>query len=220
MQDSRFWGAHARRVLFPAPSPGNLTRWRISPAFVVHSARRRMLHARARALPRMQHAARRFGRRDGACPSKLCFLYVIIAALAMVDLTGCATTSSHQFTEPAGDWQMRNGQLLYRNAKTTLIGEVLVRYSKNGDFDLTFSKGAGVILLALRQDNSFAEIKGPLVRGGWSGQVEQAPQRLRSWLDLREKLIHALATASPSGGGQNRRVVHYAARTETFLFRF
>ena len=143
-----------------------------------------------------------------------------IIALAIVDLTSCATSPSHQFAEPAGDWQMRSGQLLYRNARTTLIGEVFVRYSKNGDFELTFSKGAGVTLLALRQDNSFAEIKGPLVRGGWSGQVEQAPQRLRGWLALREKLIRALATASPSRGGQDRHAVRYVAGTETFLFRF
>jgi hypothetical protein len=134
----------------------------------------------------------------------------LIIALAIVDLTSCATTSSHQFAEPARDWEMRSGQLLYRNARMTLIGEVFVRYSKNGDLELTFSKGAGVTLLALRQDSSFAEIKGPLARGGWSGQVEQAPQQLRGWLDLREKLIRA----------EDRHAVRYAAGTETFLFRF
>ena len=134
----------------------------------------------------------------------------LIIALAIVDLTSCATTSSHQFAGPSGDWQMRSGQLLYRNAKTTLIGEVLVRYSKNGDFELTFSKGAGLTLLALQQDSSFAEIKGPLVRGGWSGRLEQAPQRLRGWLDLRDKLMRE----------QDRHAVRYAAGAETFLFRF
>ncbi len=138
------------------------------------------------------------------------YLKIVFVAFLIVNLTSCATTSSHQFAGPAGDWQMRNGQLLYRNAKTTLIGEVLVRYSKSGDFELTFSKGAGVTLLALRQDSSYAEIKGPLVRGGWSGQVEQAPQRLRGWLDLRDKLIRA----------DDRRAVRYAAGAETFLFRF
>ncbi len=158
--------------------------------------------------------------RDGAHPSKLWVPRTLIVALAIVDLTSCATTPSHQFAEPTGDLQMRSGQLLYRNARTTLIGEVFVRYSKNGDFELTFSKGTGVTLLALRQDNSFAEINGPLVRGGWSGQVEQAPQRLRGWLALREKLIRALATASPSRGEQDRHAVRYVAGTETFLFRF
>jgi hypothetical protein len=134
----------------------------------------------------------------------------LVVGFLIVDLPSCVTTSSHQFAESAGDWQMRSGQLLYRNAKTMLIGEVLVRYSKNGDFELTFSKGAGVTLLALRQDSSFAEIKGPLVRSGWSGQVEQTPQRLRGWLDLRDKLIRA----------RDRHAVRYIAGAETFLFRF
>ena len=147
---------------------------------------------------------------DGAHPSTLWILRALIVAFLVVDLTSCATTSSHQFAEPAGDWQMRSGQLLYRNAKTTLIGEVLIRYSKNGDFELTISKGAGVTLLALRQDSSFAEMGGPLVRGGWSGQVEHAPQQLRGWLNLRDKLIRA----------QDRQSVRYATGTETFLFRF
>jgi hypothetical protein len=134
----------------------------------------------------------------------------LVLAFLIVDLTSCATNSSHQFAEPKGDWQMRSGQLLYRNARTTLIGEVFVRYSKSGDFGLTFSKGASMTLLTLRQDNSFAEIKGPLVRGGWSGEVEQAPQRLRGWLNLRDKLIRA----------QDRHAVRCVAGTETFLFRF
>ena len=84
---------------------------------------------------------------------------ILIVALLILDLTGCAILSPHQFTEPSNDWQTRNGQLMYRTAKTTLIGEVFVRFSKSGDFELTFSKGPGVTLLTLRQNNSFAEAK-------------------------------------------------------------
>jgi hypothetical protein len=50
----------------------------------------------------------------------------------------------HQFLEPTPDWQAKVGQLQYRGARTSLIGEVLVRYSSKGDFELTFSKGPGV----------------------------------------------------------------------------
>ena len=47
-------GAHAPRVLFPAPSPETLIDRRSLGRFVMHSARRRMQHARARALPRIR----------------------------------------------------------------------------------------------------------------------------------------------------------------------
>ena len=98
---------------------------------------------------------------------------------------------------------------MYRTAQTTLIGDVLVRFSKSGDFELTFSKGPGVTLLSLRQDASFAEVKGPFAEAGWSGPVEKAPKPLRGWLGLRDKLIHS-----------QDQSVRYTADNETFLFRF
>lgn len=132
---------------------------------------------------------------------------IILLALS---LAGCATTSSHQFADPGRDWQSRSGQLLYKSAKTSLIGEVLVRFSKGGDFELTFSKGPGVALLQVRQDANFASLKGPLARGGWSGPAAQAPARLRGWLQLRDKLIASRGKTS----------VSHSEGGETFTFRF
>ena len=129
--------------------------------------------------------------------------------LAMA-LASCATTSRHQFTDPARDWQSRSGQLFYKGPRTSIIGEVLVRFSKNGDFELSFSKGPGVTLLQVRQDANFASVKGPLARGGWSGPSAQAPARLRGWLQLREKLM-------ASGG---KTSVSHSEGGETFTFRF
>jgi len=137
-------------------------------------------------------------------------LRAIVIALAIVDLTSCATASRHQFAEPTPDWQVRSGQLSYRAPKITLIGDVLVRFSQTGDFELTFSKAPVAPLLSLRQDSSFAEVKGALARSGWSGPIDRAPQQLRGWLGVREKLI----------GSQDRQSVRYIAGNETFLFRF
>jgi len=134
----------------------------------------------------------------------------ILMALLIVDLTSCATVPRHTFAEPTGRWQTRTGQLLYRNAKATLVGDVIVRYSKMGDFELTFSKGPGLTLLVLRQDKLFAEVKGALARNGWSGPIERAPAQLRVWLQLRDKIIQA----------QNRKTVRVSDGEETFLFRF
>ena len=125
-------------------------------------------------------------------------------------LGSCATMSQHQFAEPAGGWQTRAGQLLVRSANATVIGDVIVRFSESGDFDLNFSKGPGLTLLAIREDSSFAEVKGALAQRGWSGQIERAPAPLRSWLQLRNKFVH----------GQGGKSFRYQSGTETFDFRF
>jgi len=91
-----------------------------------------------------------------------------------------------------------------------LIGDVIVRFSGKGDFELTFSKGPGVPLLVLRQDAQFAEVKGAFARNGWSGPFDRAPKQLRGWLGLRDALLHA----------QNQRSIRHTADSETFLFRF
>ena len=132
--------------------------------------------------------------------------YLVLAALF---LTSCATNVTHQFAAPTSDWQTRNGQLLYRTPKATVIGEAFVRFSNAGDFELTFSKGP-VTLFVLRQDQKFADVKGPLAGRGWSGAVNQAPQQLRGWLELRDEIVRA----------KGRRQVRHVSGEETFLFRF
>jgi hypothetical protein len=132
--------------------------------------------------------------------------YLFVAALF---LTSCATMASHQFAPPTADWQSRTGQLLYRTPKTTIIGDAFVRYSKTGDFELTFSKGP-VTLLMIREDTMFAEARGPLAERGWSGPIDHAPSQLRAWLTLREEIVRS----------QNRHVVRHLSGPETFVFRF
>jgi hypothetical protein len=134
---------------------------------------------------------------------------IMILVVIVFGLTSCQTIR-HHFLGPSLDWQARNGQLLYRGKKTTLIGEVLVRFSKAGDLELTFTKGPGFVLLEVRQDAKFASVKGPLARGGWSGATAQAPPRLRGWLQLREILM---------ASGEKPSVRHSLGE-ETFIFRF
>ena len=131
-------------------------------------------------------------------------LLVIIAAA----FSGCGTI--HQFVGPSQDWQARHGQLLYHGKRTTLIGEVLVRFSKAGDFELTFTKGPGVTLLEIRQDAKFFNIRGPLAGVKWSGSTANAPAHFRGWLQLRDKLM-AL--------GDKPSLTH-SYRGETFTFQF
>ena len=79
----------------------------------------------------------------------------------------------------------------YRGPKTSLIGEVLVRYSNKGDFELTFSKGPGITLLTVRQNDKFVRVSGPLARGSWSGPPNETPARLRGWVSLRELVLRS-----------------------------
>jgi hypothetical protein len=122
----------------------------------------------------------------------------------------CATVSPHEFSQATTGWQTKTGQLMYRAPNTTLIGEALVRFSKTGDFELTVSKGPGITLLSLRQDATFAEVKGGLAQKGWAGPVARAPQQLRGWLGLRDQFLRA----------SDQKTLRYTADSETFLFRF
>ena len=137
-------------------------------------------------------------------------VFLSLSAITVCCVTSCATSSSHRFSNPTSDLQSESGQLMYRAPNTTLIGEVLVRFSKTGDFELTLSKGPGITLLSLRQDATFAEVKGGLAGHGWSGPVTQAPLQLRGWLGLRDRLLHE----------SDRKNLRYAAGNETFSFRF
>jgi hypothetical protein len=149
-------------------------------------------------------------RYSGAAGRSVATAFLPFLAITFFCVASCATVSHHEFSEPAAGWQTRSGQIMYRAPNTTLIGEALVRFSKSGDFELTVSKGPGIILLSLRQDATFAEVKGGLARQGWSGPVAQAPPQLRSWLGLRDQFLHA----------PDRKTLRYAAGNETFVFRF
>jgi len=120
-------------------------------------------------------------------------------------LASCQTAPRHQFPAPSADWQVRTGQLAYTDAKLSLIGEVLVRSSKNGDFELTFTKAGGVTLLTLRQDAQFGQIEGPLARGRWTGRIAEAPPRFRGWFQLRDKIVnaHRMTTVRHEAGAQS-----------------
>jgi hypothetical protein len=137
-------------------------------------------------------------------------VFLSFSAITVVCVISCATSSSHSFSNPTSNWQSESGQVMYHTPNTTLIGEVLVRFSKDGDFELTVSKGPGITLVSLRQDATFAEVKGGLAGHRWSGPVTQAPLQLRGWLGLRDRFLHA----------PNRKTMRYAAGNETFLFQF
>ena len=130
----------------------------------------------------------------------------------LLTFAGCATTptTSHEFAAPTAGWQTKTGQLAYTDQKLSLIGEVLVRYSKAGDFELTFTKAGGITLMSLRQDSGYAKAEGPLARRGWAGPMENAPGHLRGWLQLRDKIVN----------GRKSATIRHDSGEQTFTLRF
>jgi len=126
-------------------------------------------------------------------------------------LAACQTPgTSHQFADPSPGWNTKTGQLAYADQKVSLIGEVIVRYSKGREFELTFTKAGGITLLSLRQDATFGKVEGPLAQRGWSGPLAEAPPRLEGWFELRDKIVNART---------NGTVRHDSGR-QTFTLRF
>ena len=101
----------------------------------------------------------------------------VVFGLVLTALTGCSFLSTHHFALPTGNWRSRSGQLMYRTGQMTVVGDVVVRSSKSGDFELTFSKGPGINLFTIEQDATFAQVKSSLSHLSWSGPVDRAPTR-------------------------------------------
>lgn len=125
---------------------------------------------------------------------------LILVALVFAS---CATTTTHQFAAPTPAWKTRAGQLAYRGPQTSLIGEVLVRTSPAGDMELTFSKAPALTLMTIRQDAQFASAEGPLARGRWAGRTANAPERLRGWFALRQKILAGGSSAEVTNGPES-----------------
>jgi hypothetical protein len=129
------------------------------------------------------------------------------AATLALFLTSCAI---HQFALPSREWTTRSGQLSYHGKKRAIIGEVLVRFSNRGDFELRFTKGPGVSMLTMHTDPQFARVQGLLVGLPWSGPIAHPAERARGWLALREEILR-----SP-----REQTFRARAGDESFIVRF
>ena len=69
--------------------------------------------------------------------------------------------------------------------------------------ELTFSKAPALTLMTIKQDAQFASAEGPLARGGWAGPTASAPERLRGWFALREKILANRSSAQLTNGAES-----------------
>src|SRR5438105_14830946 len=133
-----------------------------------------------------------------------------VASVVLALALGCSRCAIHQFAVPTRQWTTRRRQLSYHGPKRAFIGEVLLRFSTRGDFELTFTKGPGVTLILVRTDPEFARIQGPLAGLPWSGPIGSAPARARRWLGSRREILR----------NPQNPTVHVRETGETFVLRF
>jgi hypothetical protein len=108
----------------------------------------------------------------------------------MALLSGCQTART-SFPAPGADWQTFAGQLHYTSATgRSIIGDVVIRRSPHGDFQLEFASGPGFPLMRIWQSGEVARAEGALARGSWQGPANKPPKRLEGWFHLRETFAH------------------------------
>ena len=128
-----------------------------------------------------------------ALPNELCHFSASICGPAR-DEAAADSFSSHFEAEP------------HRRGARSLL--------KTGGFELTFSKGPGVTLLTVEQDATFAQIKGALAHGGWSGaDGGTAPHRLLGWLGTARR-AHAISGQTARSLRLRRGNIHFPVLTE------
>jgi hypothetical protein len=137
------------------------------------------------------------------------FLASILLAAAALGLAGCQTPAT--FPTPTAEWQSLSGQMQHiaPNGKS-VIGDVVIRRSKQGDFQLELSSGPGVPLMRIFQAEGRGRAEGVMARGSWQGDPTRAPKHLRGWF----RLAHVFSVK-----GHNRDL-KITEEGEQFVFRF
>jgi hypothetical protein len=109
----------------------------------------------------------------------------ILILLAAILLAGCQ--SAREISGLGPEASTRVGQLQYTYGGRSIVGDIILRSLKGGDYDLYFSKG-GVTVLEFQTRGSHMAATGLLAKNGWSGETDKAFGPLKPWAMLREVL--------------------------------
>jgi hypothetical protein len=109
----------------------------------------------------------------------------ILILLSVILLAGCQ--SAKELSGLGPEAKTRVGQLQYSYGGHSVVGDIILRTLKAGDYDLYFSKG-GVTVLEFQTRGSHMAATGLLAKNGWSGNTDEALGPLRPWAMLREVL--------------------------------
>jgi hypothetical protein len=119
----------------------------------------------------------------------------ILPCLFLLLLPGCASSIFPAYN-PAG----RNvaGQMLYEGKKRTFVGDFTVRQSPT-DFALDVTKGPGMELILIRQNDNLVEVQA--LGHTWQGNPQHfIPGEVRNWVALRQ----VFSGGTPEGANVTR----------------
>lgn len=168
---------------------------------------------------------------------------LIFPALAAVAFSLAGCQSQYSFPAPDAHWRTMTGQLRYVTSQRSVIGDCVISSLGDKEFQLDFLAGPGFPLMKLRVEGDNGRAEGVFARGTWQGTLGQAPERLKSWLALREIIVAAQRSTGPArlqsrdfwnakvstGGGGNREIEAQFVRSnmprrsvwlERFVFHF
>ena len=109
----------------------------------------------------------------------------ILILLITILLAGCQ--SAKELIGLGPEAKTRVGQLQYSYGGHSIVGDIILRSLKGGDYDLYFSKG-GVTILEFQTRGSHMAATGMVAKNGWSGQTSEARGPLKPWAMLSEVL--------------------------------
>ena len=109
----------------------------------------------------------------------------ILILLTATLLAGCQSAKEMSGLGPEA--KTRIGQLQYTYGGRSIVGDIILRSLKGGDYDLYFSKG-GVPVLEFQTRGAHMVATGVLAKNGWSGLTTEAPGPLKPWARLSEVL--------------------------------
>lgn len=111
-------------------------------------------------------------------------LTVCFCGLLCFPLAACQSPQAvpQHFPKPDSRWKTRLGQLQYRKADRSIIGECVASWRGEQEFMLEYNAGPGFLLLRFSASGLFVRVEGPLARGGWQGEKTRIPKHLKGWL--------------------------------------
>jgi hypothetical protein len=137
------------------------------------------------------------------------FLTILCGGLLVFSFAACQTTLQAPqavpppLPKPDARWKIRLGQLQYRKADRSIIGECVASWRGEQDFMLEYHAGPGFLLLRLQASGPFVQAEGPLARGAWQGEKTRIPKHLKGWLEAAAAMrsgAERVQTDSPETG--------------------